>query len=265
MSHADILDQPERLSRSFFGSLILHISIAAVLLSYTWVVSRTPEKWGDPTGGGMGAVAVNTVAAINLPSNQGPVNPVASDTTSLAPEAPAKKKVPAKVKAPEPDAVPILKNRSTRKRAMETATAQPNKWREQQQDRPNQVYSSGQAVSSPMYNMPGAGGVGIGTDSPLGTQFGWYAKLLRDQVAQHWKTTDIDARIRSAPQVAIAFTLLRNGALAPGSVRVTTSSGNRTLDISAQRAIMDAAPFPELPPQYAQSQAVLELHFELRR
>jgi len=32
-----------------------------------------------------------------------------------------------------------------------------------------------------MYNMPGAGGVGIGTDSPLGTQFGWYAKLLRDQ------------------------------------------------------------------------------------
>lgn len=263
-AHVDILEQPDRLSRPFVGSLVLHVSIAAVLLSYTWIANRAPERWGDVNGGGMGAVAVNAVPSIRLPSHGGPANPVASDTESLAPEAPAKKKVQPKVKAPDLDAIPI-KSRNARKRAMEAAASPPNKWREQQQDAPNQVYSSGQAVSSTMYSMTGGGGVGIGTDSPLGTQFGWYAKLLRDQVARNWKTGDIDARITSAPQVAVTFTLLRNGSLAPGSVKVSQSSGNTTLDLSAQRAILDAAPFPQLPPQYAQNQAVLELRFELRR
>ena len=101
-----------------------------------------------------------------------------------------------------------------------------------------------------MYSMTGGGGVGIGTDSPLGTQFGWYAKLLRDQVARNWKTGDIDSRITSAPQVAVRFTLLRDGSLGPGSVKVSQSSGNQALDLSAQRAVLDAAPFPQLPPQY---------------
>jgi len=262
-AHVDILDQPERLSRPFVGSLILHFSIAAALVSYTWIANRATVQWGDVNGGGMGAVAVNAVASINLPSHTGPKNPVASDTESLAPEAPAKKKVQPKVKEPEPDAIPI-KSRAARKRAMETAST-PNKWREQQQDAPNQIYSSGQAVSSPMYTMTGGGGVGIGTDSPLGSQFGWYAKLLRDQVARNWKTADIDPRITSAPQAAVRFMLLRDGTLAPGSVKVSQSSGNTALDLSAQRAILDAAPFPALPVQYAQNQAVLELHFELRR
>lgn len=261
--HVDILEQPEPLSRPFVGSLVLHVSIAAVLLSYTWVANRAPERWGDVNGGGMGAVAVNAVASIKLPTHNGPENPVASDTESLAPEAPAKKKVQPKAKTPDPDAIPI-KSRNARKRAMEAAAA-PNRWREQQHDAPNQVYSSGQAVSSTMYSMTGGGGVGIGTDSPLGTQFGWYAKLLRDQVARNWKTGDIDSRITSAPQVAVRFTLLRDGSLGPGSVKVSQSSGNQALDLSAQRAVLDAAPFPQLPPQYAQNQAVLELRFELRR
>jgi protein TonB len=146
------------------------------------------------------------------------------------------------------------------------AAATPNKWRDQQKDAPNQVHSTvGQALSSPMYTMTGGGGVGIGNDSPLGTQFGWYAKILRDNVAQNWKTGDIDARITTAPPVAVTFILLRNGSVAPGSVKVSQSSGNRALDFSAQRAVLDANPFPPLPPQFAQNQAVLELRFELRR
>jgi protein TonB len=264
MAHVNTLDQPERLGRPLAGSVFLHIGVAAVLIGYTWTVSKKPENWGEKGGGGFGAVAVNAVATIRLPSNTGPTNPVATDTLTHAPEAPAKKKAEKKVKAPEPDAIPI-KSRNARKKAMETASSQPNKWREQQQDRPNQVYSSGQAVSSPMYSMTGGGGVGLGTDSPLGTQFGWYAKLLRDQVARNWKTNDVDPRLTSAPQTAVRFTLLRNGTLVPGSVKISQSSGIAALDFSAQRAILDAAPFPPLPAQFADSQAALELRFELKR
>src|SRR5438552_18062277 len=116
-----------------------------------------------------------------------------------------------------------------------------------------------------MFNGPGGGGVGVGTASPVGNQFGAYATLLRDQVARNWKTAELDARIQSAPPVAVVFTIRRDGSLAPGSVKVSRTSGNQALDYSAQRAIMDAAPFPGLPPQYNGGEAVLELQFQLRR
>src|SRR5262249_23284402 len=129
----------------------------------------------------------------------------------------------------------------------------------------NQLYTrGGQAANSPMFNIPGGGSVGVGTASPFGTQFGAYATLLRDQVARNWKTAELDARISSAPPVWVVFTIRRDGSLAPGSVKVSITSGNQALDYSAQRAIMDAAPFPGLPQQYNGSEAVLELQFQLR-
>ncbi len=261
MPHVDILDQPERLSRPLVGSLFLHISIAAFLVSYNWIASRTPVKWGDPNGGGIGAVAVNAVSSIKLPSRGGPENPVANDTESRAPEAPAKKKVQQKVKTPEPDAIPI-KSRSARKRAMETAASQPNKFREQQKDLPNQVYSSGQAASSRMYNMAGGGGLQLGNDSPFGTEFGWYAKLLRDKVAQNWRTADLNSR-QVLPPVVVTFTIRRDGSLA-GPVQITQRSGNAAVDFSAQRAVLDSVPFSQLPTQFSKNEAQVELRFNLK-
>ena len=142
--------------------------------------------------------------------------------------------------------------------------AAPNKFREQQQDRPNQLYTpGGQQVSSPLYNMPGGGGLQLGNDSPFGTQFGAYAKLLRDSVARHWSTSDFDSRLTIPPAV-VTFTLRRDGSLAPGSVKITERSGNAALDISAQRAVMDAAPFPPLPPGFSKNEAQVELRFNLK-
>ena len=63
----------------------------------------------------------------------------------------------------------------------------------------------------------------------------------------------------------MTFGILRSGELVSGSVKVSQSSGNRALDYSAQRAILDAAPFPALPPQFNKTHADIELRFELRR
>jgi TonB family protein len=87
--------------------------------------------------------------------------------------------------------------------------------------------------------------------------------VLRDRVEQNWHTSELN--IQGATPVAITFSVLRNGALVPGSVKVSQSSGNRALDFSAQRAVLDAAPFPPLPPQYSKNQADIELRFQLRR
>jgi protein TonB len=169
-----------------------------------------------------------------------------------------------KAKPPEPDAI-ALKSRAAQKRAAEKAASERNKWREQQKDLPNQIYSTaGQAVSSEMYRLPGGGGVGVGNASPFGEQFGWYATLLRDKVAKNWRTADVDARLGSGA-VVVRFTIRRDGSVPPQSVRISQSSANRALDYSAQRAVHDAVPFQELPRGFPRTEADVELRFELRR
>ncbi len=262
--HIDILDQPEPLGKPLAGSVALHLSVGAALLLSAWIGRHVPVQWGDINGGGMGSVAVNVVPRIPLPGRTGPINPVANDTESVVPTPPSKAKPKPKVEAPEPNAIAIKSRNAVRKPSR--AASAPNKFREQQQDLPNQLYSAaGQAVVSPMYGMTGGGGVGIGTSSPFGAQFGWYVNLLRDQVARNWRTSDLDPRLRSAPPVWVTFTIRRDGSVAPGSVRITQRSGNQALDFSAQRAILDAAPFQALPPQFSRNEVEIEFRFELRR
>ncbi len=262
--HTDILDQPEPLGRSLAGSVALHVSVAAALLMSTWMGRGQRVQWGDINGGGMGSVAVNVVPRIPLPARTGPANPVANDTESVVPEPPAKVKPQPRVVAPEPAAIPIKSRNATRKPS--PAASAPNKFRAQQQDLPNQVYSSaGQSLVSPMYGMTGGGGVGIGTNSPFGAQLGWYANLLRDQVARNWRTGELDSRIHSAPAVVVTFTIRRDGSVPAGSVRIAQRSGIAALDYSAQRAVLDAAPFPALPREFAKNEAEIEFQFELRR
>jgi len=266
-AHIDILDQKEPLARSFLGSLLLHVSLFAAIVFLT-IVRHSTESWGDVNGGGMGSVAVNVVSSIHLPTPTGPTNPVANDTQSHVPEPKPTPKVKPKPKLEaDADAIPIKshKSKKTPKQVAREYTP-PNKFREQQKDLPNQLYSSqGQQVNTNLYAMAGAGGVGIGTDSPIGSRFGYYATMIKSKVADKWHTSEVDPRLQSAPEVVVRFTLRRDGSVVPGSAKVVQSSGIGPLDISAQRAILDASPFGPLPAQFEKDEADLELHFILRR
>ena len=264
-SRADILDRPEPLWGSFWGSLALHLSVAVVVLGAAWFQARHPSQpWGDIHGGGMGSVAVTPVARIPLPTQSGPLNPVANDTESRAPTPPPKAKAQPVVKE-DLDAIP-LPSRDARKKAAQQAAAEQNKFREKQQDLPNQVYSqSGQRMVSPMIGMTGSGGVSMGNNSTFGAQFGAYSDMVKNKVASNWKTSDIDPRIRTANPVVVTFTINRDGSVPSRSVRVVQTSGIQALDISAQRAVLEAAPFPTLPLQFTRDSADIEFHFELRR
>lgn len=267
MNPHDILDEPERLGRHFIGSLVLHGGSIAVFFGLTALHPfGKVEQWGDPNGGRFGSVAVNPVASIPIPSRSTRPNPVASDTESQVPQAPPKKVKP-KIEAPDPNAIALKSKKAKDKQKLiphELAT--PKTWADAQPPRPNQVYSSvGQAAGSPLYQVPGGGGVGVGTNSPFGTRFGAYANILRDRVAQAWHVADINPRIQTAPPVTVQFTIRKDGTLAPGLPRVVQTSGDANVDRSAQRAVMDAAPFPPLPNGFDRSEALVELTFVLRR
>jgi protein TonB len=265
MNPHELLDEPERLRGAFLGSLALHGGIFAAFIGLTFVHPfGKVEHWGDPNGGRFGAVTVNAVPSIALPSRTSIPNPVANDTESQVPTPPSKQKAQPKVE--DNRAAIALKSKKAKDKPVQRAQAAPNKWNDQQQYRPNQVYSSvGQAAGSPIYQMQGGGGVGVGTNSPFGTRFGYYANLLRGKVEANWHTNDVNPRLQTAPPVTVQFTIRKDGTLAPGLPRIVQTSGDGNLDRSAQRAVMDAAPFPQLPAGFERNEAVVELTFVLRR
>jgi protein TonB len=259
----DTLDAAQPLGKWMLRSMMLHLALVTTFVIYGFLPHRSPIQLGDVHGGNFGSVAVTAVSRIPIPSRSGPINPVAADTESRAPEPPPKAKPKPAVKIPDPEAIPLPTKNATRKPS-EQASA-PNKFREQQQDLPNQVYSAHQAAVSPMYSTPGGGGVGIGSNSPFGEQFGAYGNLLRDRVARYWRTNELDPRLNSMPPVVVTFTILHDGSVPSSSVKIAQRSGNLNLDFSAQRAILDAAPFPPLPAGFPHNSADLEFTFQLRR
>lgn len=245
--------QREPLGRALAGSIITHLTIAGVFTLTGYLNLR--DHWGDPHASS-GAVGVGLVSTIPIPRNEAPVNPLANDTDNLAPQEPVEAKPRVKVKAPEPEgiALPGKKNKKTPKPA-------PQAYKPMQYQA-NQVYSkSGQAASTPLYGMAGAGGIDIGPATVLGNRFGAYVQLMRDRIAQKWATADV----RATPQqkCAVSFTIARNGTVT--NVQVSKPSGNYLLDTSSKRAVIDASPLPALPQQFEKNEATVELWFQLNK
>lgn len=260
--HVDILDEQEPIGRSFIGAVLFHVLLVASVAGFSILKSNGPAL-GSEKGGHAGSVAITPVDKIPLPSNNAPPNPVANDTPSQVPTPKAPPKVAPQpkpfVKPPDPDAIPI-KGGFTKKKYAQP----PDKFRAQEKDPPNQLTStSGRQLSSDMFAMQGSGRMGLGENAPFGNQFGAYAETLRNLVAAKWKTTDIDARVRTAPELTVTFTLHRDGSIT--NLHITRTSGIAALDRSGQRAILDASPFPKMPPQFPKDQTDIDFVFELKR
>jgi protein TonB len=259
-SHIDVLDQRDPVRSSVLASVGVHaLLFTAILLSAS---GGRGVQWGDPRAlGEGGSVGITAVKQIPLRARPGPANPLANDTESRVPLPP--KPEPRKVRAPEPEAIPIR----GRKASQRASRVQQSQQYRTLPDRPNQLYSSvGQALSSNMYGSQTGtqgGKVGVGPRGSFGQRFGWYRDLLEQRVAQKWHTDDVDPRVQTAPPVIVTFDILRNGQIR--DVRILQASGNRVLDYSAQRAIYDAAPFPQLPPGYERDSAQIEFWFQLKR
>lgn len=253
----DLLDQRDPLGTSFVGAIVFH-ALIVFGISYGWFwMNRNSEHLGDPNPAGGPAYAVSPVRTIPIPQREAPPNPVANDTQSTVPTAPAKQEVPKAPPPPTKDAFQIpdkLKYKIDRPQ---------NKQNYTQPAPPNQVYSSTrQAMSNPMYAPQSGGGqVGVGPNSPLGSRYGWYAEIIRQKIAENWRTNGLDSRSQSTPAI-VSFTIMRNGAIR--NPQISQSSGNPNIDNTALRAVYDSNPMPALPPQITENYISAQFTFNLR-
>lgn len=253
--HLDILDERDPLAFPFVGSIFVHAAVVAMLFFGWYWMNRANETLGDIHPAGGPAYAVSPVHNIPIPQREAPQNPVANDTQSTVPTAPAKQTAE-KQPVPDKNAFEIAekKKKETPKPLRQQKYTQPAP--------PNQVYShTPQAVSNPMYSAPGgAGQIGVGPNSMLGNRFGAYGELVRSRIAQAWQTNGLP-HSQATPAI-VSFTISRNGVVS--DARVIQSSGNPPIDNSALRAVLDSSPLPSFTADIPYSSISAEFTFSLQ-
>jgi periplasmic protein TonB len=252
VAHYTPLDEPEHLGRPFAFAVLFHGALAAALtLSVVITRNRTPFLGEQNPGAG---VAVTAVKTIPLQQRRGQTNPLANATESVAPQEPLKLKDQRQPEPKQPEKAVELPQRVIKPQPKPAVQYRPK-----QEYAPSQVYSHvAPALVSPQIALQGASGVGLGPNSPFGTQFGAYAEQIRDLISRKWNRAGIQA-----PPSATSVVTIRIGR--DGSVQISDaqSSGFYALDTSAKRAVLDASPLPPLPPGFPRSTAEVEILFQL--
>lgn len=121
---------------------------------------------------------------------------------------------------------------------------------------------------------PGSGirlGSGLGSGSDTGSAFSsqiglsnfpftYYLQIIINRVSSNWFTSLVDPGVSGSFQATVHFKIYKNGQIS--ELKIEESSGIRSLDLSALRAIQTSAPFPPLPGAYEDEYLGIYLIFE---
>jgi periplasmic protein TonB len=259
-----VLEQREAMDRGFPAGIVLsgafHLLLAGAALGAAWLGPREP------------LLRVADGIAIPLPrGGGGPVEPepapaVAPPVTSApeaAPPAPAPAPPPRVIKPPREEPRKGLPPPDAKKSKPkpEKSTAPP---RQAGPPPPERAAASRGSTGGAGANSttPGLGLIGpAGPGSPSGTDAvgDWYLAAVQQKI---WSIWTRQIKTAFTQPVTVSITILADGSLEDGSVRILQSSGVQLLDNAAQRAVFAAAPFGPLPKTYGTNRITIQALFQ---
>ena len=255
---------PFPLKRYLSYSVFFHLSLTVLMLIGVWV-QRSGDAWGG-IGGGDSGVKVNLVASAGIPMPQ-PTNvtesAVVDPTKSLHKEEP-------KPTPPEPKTASTSIPKFEKEKPL--PKSKPSKiFESKTPERENAVPGRGGSPNLPSgySNTPGPLSGGLAVQGQGGGDFAaryaWYVEAVRRAISQNWMQNTIDSSVRAArtAKTVVTFTINRDGSIK--NIRISQSSGNRSMDDSAQRALLNIEHFPPLPPDYSGSYVDVIFDFDLSR
>jgi periplasmic protein TonB len=255
----------ESLKKPFLWSVAFH-SILFGSLTVSTIYSHRGDMWGS--AGGDGSVSVGVVAklpGIMLPRPEAVTTSQTVDTTKglyKAEPQPKPKEVPPDVKK-----IPEF----TKEKAPHYIT-RPSKVFEDKTPPPTNAVPYGQGGSPALpyssfaiNNGPTQGGMGF--SGPGGGDFSGrfpsYVDAVRNRISSNWLQSTVDPTVRWTPRANFSFQIMRDGTVT--NVQILQSSGNRSVDNSALRAILSSSPMSALPSNYSGSSVTVEFWFDFRR
>ena len=245
-------------------SLILHGALAAAIV-ISIVFHFQGNRWGDVGGGSEGQVNVKLVGSVGLPM---PKPPDVTESKTFDPTDSIYKTQP-QPKPPEPPKpevkIPEFKNEKRprqiehRSRTFDNPAPVPD----------NAVAQNGGKLNLPTgtAQVPGAAAPGVNIQGQGGGDFaaryGWYIDAVRRKISANWLQSTIDPAVRSAhtAKCTMTFVIARDGTVK--DIRIAQTSGNYSMDTSAQRALLSSSPMPALPSDYSGSYVNVTFDFDL--
>jgi protein TonB len=113
-------------------------------------------------------------------------------------------------------------------------------------------------------------GFGSGSGSGYGDGIGagyfpyaYYIETIRNKISASWYRSLVSPGLKGKYTAVVYFRILRSGRVT--DLELEEKSGNDSLDLSALRAIRAAAPFPQLPPDFAGGYLGVHFEFEWER
>ena len=264
MSYAPAHPGAQSLKKPLVWSAGFHLLLFSSLLVST-IFSRRRDSWGGPGGGGSVSVGlVGQLPGVNLPRPEAVTTSRVVDTSKGL----YKSEPPPKTKEIETDAKNIPE--FTKEKTPHYIT-KPSKILEDQTPPPTNAVPYGQGGSPALpystFSMNGTTQGGMGFSGPGGGDFTGrfpaYVDAVRNRISSNWLQSTIDPTVRWAPRAQFTFQILRDGTVT--NVQLTQSSGNRSVDNSALRAILSSSPMSGLPSNYSGSSVTVEFWFEFRR
>jgi TonB family protein len=265
MSYAPAHPGADNLKKPFVWSVVLHGLLFASLAVST-LLSHRGDAWGGPGGGNSVAVGlVGNLPGVNLPRPEAVTTSRVVDTSKGL----YKSEPQPKLKEVEPETKKIPE--FAKEKAPHYVT-RPSKILEDKTPPPaNAVpYGGGGSPAMPyssQFTMSGATQGGMGFSGPGGGDFTGrfpsYVDGVRNRISSNWLQSTVDPSVRWAPRAQFTFQVLRDGTVA--NVQMTQSSGNRSVDNSALRAILSSSPMSPLPSGYSGNSVTVEFWFEFRR
>jgi periplasmic protein TonB len=251
MSYAISTVEEFPFKRFFLYSVYFHISLTVLMLVGVWI-QRSGNPWGGIGGGGDSSVKVNLVSNAGIPMPQ-PTNATNSNvvdpTKSLHKEEPLPPPPEIKTEAMK---IPKFEKEkplppSRKSKIFENKTHEPD----------NAIPGKGGSMNLPSgyNNTPGPINGGVSARGEGGSDFAgrypWYTEAVKRAISQNWMQNTIDPSVRAArnAKTTVTFTINRDGSVS--NIRISQSSGNRSMDDSAQRALLSIDHFPPLPPDYS--------------
>ena len=250
-------------------SLLTHglLAVAIVL---------TARHWGTRENKAYVVNLVPAVAAVGRPEGRPALPPRAEE----APPQPAPKPSelpererprPAAPAAPPdlPARAPSLPDRALPERTLPPRA--PGTPRPSEKELPQVASATPPAPPAPSTTIPAprpveppAPALGQRTGSEQGTgpvtvtasdfPFAWYLRIVESKILANWNQLAQPGR-----QPVVVFTIERDGRIS--AVSIDKQSGNAYYDQKALRAVNDAAPFPQLPPEWPKSVLTIKIGF----
>jgi protein TonB len=245
-------------------SVLFHVGMTVAMIIGIFI-QRTAVPWGG-IGGGDSGVKVNLVSSAGIPM---PQPTVPTESATVDPTKGLYKEEPKKPPEPKTDATKIPKFDKLKP----PPATKPSKIIENKTPPPDNAINYGKggqmSVPSGYSTTPGPLNGGLAIQGQGGGEFAarypWYVESVRKRISDNWLQNTIDPAVRSArtAHAIVTFTIQRDGTIK--NIRMDTSSGNRSMDDSATRAMLSIDKMPQLPADWRSNTVDVTFDFDLGR